>query len=454
MDKNTENSEKTFDLAGTLFKDKERKEIKRKKTDAQKPKTTENLKKADDNRGNMVEVKPDDAQSVVSPRKELKQASEHDQITMLTQAYLKLERDFHKLTRTQTSEAQTPMSGIQTSNDTHRSQTAADEDKAQTQTYKRQEFVQDGEVPSTSSSKSSRKRARSDSDLEITLNEPEDDFDVEEEIIDQILSGDKNTQKKQKPVQDDWDPDLQAMQEDMDKEEAVGPPTTAQLAGFMNKLIEKSAKEEKIDKLYESYLKPENIEGFYHTKVNPELWRNLPIPARARDIKLQRIQRRISTATTAVLKGVEGILKIKATCPALNGPAKDLFNALILLESSNNEVNFRRKDFLKPNINGKFHELIKTPTKGNKLLFGDDLPKYVRELTENNKVGDITYRNYNNYNNFNQGQAKGKNQDFQRGFKKGPKFKNSQHGGYMNNNQNRFNQKSQYKGQSYQYKKN
>lgn len=51
------------------------------------------------------------------------------------------------------------------------------------------------------------------------------------------------------------------------------------------------------------------------------------------------------------------------------------FGSLALLGHSKNEVNLKRRELIKPDINDHFKQLYSSHTPVTKLLFGDDLPK-------------------------------------------------------------------------------
>ncbi|XP_074612234.1 uncharacterized protein LOC141866599 [Acropora palmata] len=52
-----------------------------------------------------------------------------------------------------------------------------------------------------------------------------------------------------------------------------------------------------------------------------------------------------------------------------------------------NEVNIKRCELIKPDLNDQFKQLCGSHTPVTKLLFGDDLPKSVKEISETNRVG-------------------------------------------------------------------
>ncbi|KAK2555903.1 hypothetical protein P5673_022165, partial [Acropora cervicornis] len=51
------------------------------------------------------------------------------------------------------------------------------------------------------------------------------------------------------------------------------------------------------------------------------------------------------------------------------------------------QVNIKRRELIKPDLNDQFKQLCGSHTPVTKLSFGDDLPKSVKEISETNKVG-------------------------------------------------------------------
>ena len=51
-----------------------------------------------------------------------------------------------------------------------------------------------------------------------------------------------------------------------------------------------------------------------------------------------------------------------------------------------NEVNIKRRELIKPDLNDQFKQLCGSHTPVTRLLFGDDLPKSVKEISETNKL--------------------------------------------------------------------
>ena len=63
-----------------------------------------------------------------------------------------------------------------------------------------------------------------------------------------------------------------------------------------------------------------------------------------------------------------------------------LIHAVVLLMSANRELNFKRRDLLRSDLNKQYRALCNPSTPMLTFLFGDDLNKEVEELTKSNKL--------------------------------------------------------------------
>ena len=61
-------------------------------------------------------------------------------------------------------------------------------------------------------------------------------------------------------------------------------------------------------------------------------------------------------------------------------------DSLTLMANSVYEVNLSRRELIRPDLNEQYKQLCSSQTAISKFLFGDDLPKAVKEMSETNKV--------------------------------------------------------------------
>ena len=164
---------------------------------------------------------------------------------------------------------------------------------------------------------------------------------------------------------------------------------------------------------------PQNIDGLITPKVNPEVWGKIKTETRSRDVRLQKAQ--VLTALVMLGEKIVSAQKDNKNID-LHASLKLTLNAVALISSGNKEISFRRREFIRPDLNKSYRELCSNNTPITDLLFGDDLPKVVKDINETNRMASRF--SYNS----------------QRG---------NQRGGYRNQNQSRDNGYNGYKKQQY-----
>lgn len=110
--------------------------------------------------------------------------------------------------------------------------------------------------------------------------------------------------------------------------------------------------------------------------MNPLIWENLDGKTRSLDLKIQRCQK-------PLIKGMTALLTSMNTRDGYAEPEQD---SLALLASANYELNLLRKELIKPDLNQRYSHLCKPSVKSTEWLFGDDLPKTVKDLDEQQKA--------------------------------------------------------------------
>ncbi|KAJ8028369.1 hypothetical protein HOLleu_30577 [Holothuria leucospilota] len=155
----------------------------------------------------------------------------------------------------------------------------------------------------------------------------------------------------------------------------IGPPVEENLACSMNYLITTKVEDENIMDTCQNFLQPENCEALVVPRVNPTIWDNLSATTRTVDSKLQRCEKPLVKGLTALVSSYDG---------------KELSeteeNILALFSNSLFELNMLRRDLIKPELNQRYAHLCKPSVKTTQWLFGDDLPKMMKDLEEQHKA--------------------------------------------------------------------
>ena len=115
------------------------------------------------------------------------------------------------------------------------------------------------------------------------------------------------------------------------------------------------------------------------------IWDQLNSQTRSQDVNLQKIQASNIKAMTALTVLINDILSNKSGLNKENA-LKRLTDALALLGTANIEFNHFRRDLIRPHLKQEYTNLCFKLTPLSTSLFGDDIGKQVRDLTEANKM--------------------------------------------------------------------
>lgn len=228
-------------------------------------------------------------------------------------------------------------------------------------------------------------------------------IDVNKEV-DDLLNTDP---KLQKGKEDDL---LQELAKLYESEGSVSDPlSNAKLANLVDKMVKTSLSEEQLKEKHAKYNRPQNCENLIGTRVNPEIWSKIRSNTKTKDLKMQKLETSLIKSMLPTLQLADKLLDLKMNDkPASKTEVCEFLalalDSLTLMGHSVNEINLQRRDLIQPDLNDQFRQLCGTQTPISKLLFGDDLPKSVKEINETNRVGQrVSYKkNYSTYSKYGQ----------------------------------------------------
>ena len=119
--------------------------------------------------------------------------------------------------------------------------------------------------------------------------------------------------------------------------------------------------------------------------MNANIWNNLGETARSNDLKLQKVQKYLVKGMTALVTVTDKLIKDEAKSSNADN-ISSLMDAVILLSNANTEVNLQRREPLKPELHPSYRHLCHPSNPITSQLFGDDLPKAVKDIAEANKI--------------------------------------------------------------------
>ena len=139
------------------------------------------------------------------------------------------------------------------------------------------------------------------------------------------------------------------------------------------------------------YNRPQNCENLVTTRVNPEIWAKMRSSSKSRDLKMQKIETCMLKSMHPIISLTDKLLVLKSTPQNISKEDVSCFlrftlDSLTLLSHSVYEANLIRRELIRPDLNELYRQLCSSQTPISKFLFGDDLPKAVKEISETNKV--------------------------------------------------------------------
>ena len=155
----------------------------------------------------------------------------------------------------------------------------------------------------------------------------------------------------------------------------TGKPLDAELAQGIRCMMTEKMEEKALNEVMEGYETPAKLPELCVPLVNETIWTSLSPKVRSVDCKMQRVQKYIIKGMTA------GLTDMTAADAKKNNE-----DSWACLTAANNELNMLRRELIKPELNQRFAHLCRPSVKVTNLLFGDDLGKQIKDLTESQKA--------------------------------------------------------------------
>ena len=161
--------------------------------------------------------------------------------------------------------------------------------------------------------------------------------------------------------------------------EKTSPAIDANLAEIVKSLLTEKLTKEKLAEVQNKYLRPENCTNLVAPKINKQIWQQLRQETRNNDSAFQKAQ-------SLLLSGLYAVLQL---CNSANGDQRNVLTpTAVQLLSANRELNLKRRDLIRPDLNKQYAPLCNPSTAVSTFLFGDDLNKEVEELTKSQKLSN------------------------------------------------------------------
>lgn len=180
---------------------------------------------------------------------------------------------------------------------------------------------------------------------------------------------------------------LESIKQDLNVEE-IGEAIDEEFATVITNLLTKGMQDERLQERMNKMARPSNCEALTKVKINQLVWDNLSSNIRSQDLRMQKVQTSLIRGLTGVVRATDKILSCLNDIPVVGKDVTQLLSdSVVLLANANNELNMRRKELIKPDLHHDYKHLCSSSIQSTSWLFGDELPKQVKDLTEVNRVG-------------------------------------------------------------------
>ena len=179
---------------------------------------------------------------------------------------------------------------------------------------------------------------------------------------------------------------LSSFKLDLQKEEK-GPDMDTEPASIVKTLIKDGLPEEKLQDKMNKYHRPGNCENLTKVQVNQAVWDNLSPSVQSHDIKMQKVQTSLFKGMCALTSMINRLLDQIPSLPVGNELLQQVTDAFAFIANANIELNQRWRELIKPDLHNDYKYLCSSSPTIMDQLFGDDLPKQVKDLMEVNCVG-------------------------------------------------------------------
>ncbi|XP_076111605.1 uncharacterized protein LOC143079852 [Mytilus galloprovincialis] len=184
---------------------------------------------------------------------------------------------------------------------------------------------------------------------------------------------------------------LESMKDFISTEELSGPKINNDLAGYMNQGLRTRPNEDKLKELTQKYNKPANVSSLKVPRVNLGIWRQMTTSNTDVDLKLQHLQNLLSKAACPMMYMMDMFLQKSSNqqpitiqeVQSYTVTCKDTYQ---MLQASFSEITFRRRSFIKGDIQPQYKALCDDTTPVTDMLFGDDIKEKIKEMDAENSV--------------------------------------------------------------------
>lgn len=172
-----------------------------------------------------------------------------------------------------------------------------------------------------------------------------------------------------------------------------GDDLDSDLSELLTELLSKGASKDSRDDLIDKLPTPGNCQRLEVVRVNPEIFNSVRKEVKTDDVMLQKAQKPLLKGITAVANVLTDFMTAEKDkniptemADLLKKSMQTLSDSLSLLSDASHEIDLRRRSLFKSDMKSEYRLLCSDQSPVKELLFGTELGKSVKDLTEASKV--------------------------------------------------------------------
>jgi hypothetical protein len=148
----------------------------------------------------------------------------------------------------------------------------------------------------------------------------------------------------------------------------------------------------------------ENCKHLHAITVNEEIWYLMSRKNRSVDLAFQKVQEPIVQGLSALTILADRLVKDiqNSTATKTREILDHVMDSIALFGNANWKLNMKRREVIKPDLNPPYTRLCKEDIKPSSKLFGDDLSKHLKEMTDAKRAGQQMQKSSHSEKNFKQ----------------------------------------------------
>lgn len=162
-----------------------------------------------------------------------------------------------------------------------------------------------------------------------------------------------------------------------EKEDKLGVPVSKDTAEIVEMGMRGSVLHSKEKELMERVLRPANCDQLIVPRVNSEIWKEIRKDTRDNDVTFQRIQSLVHKGLTPIISVMDSMTDKKD-----KGLRRKLGEGFRLLALASSHLSQKRKEQIAPDLDQPFRQVCGASQPVTQYLFGDDLPKALKDIKE------------------------------------------------------------------------